>query len=123
MESPAEQTLPWTNCWRKVYAEAAKALGYGCCWWGGQLAITKNGVLIDFITPERTFRMSELIEQAKANKSKKEQEKAEARARQAKLPANTFLYKNPQSRSGIRTGLLLAGMAAALIPPATPKQS
>lgn len=126
--TPAPQTkgnpLPWTKCWRKAYAEAAKALGYECSW-GGRLIIRKPGEWYAFVTPKTNpFHMEDLIQQAfeaaqdqikaKAKKAAEKEERISLLLSRAASGEAIFLKEKAASAPYRNRMSSLAAMALAL---------
>lgn len=95
-----KQLLPWTRCWRKIYAEQAEARGYRCAWGGGELLVVKPGEWYVFvIPPSNPFTMEDLIELAHESAQSQIKKKAEKEERvttalsRAAAGEPAFLYK------------------------------
>lgn len=108
-----EKPLPYNGGWRKIYAEAARALGYDAKWFGfGMITILKDGYRIESLKPPgKTFLMSELIETAEktaaANRARRKQE-AEA-AEKRRLEREQWEKDHPEEAERLRYERPLGG--------------
>ncbi len=92
--------LIWSNCWRRVYDEEARRLGYRCKWASGHLAIySSEGIFLAYVKPKtKEFAMLDLIDEAfqivKKEDDKREEKLAEQDSRRAAGEPRAITKKN-----------------------------